>query len=59
MAEALGHQTLRYLNHQHLRLHNGRQVLREQGDGRRLYTTKEYKREELTEILQPKGEELH
>lgn len=36
LAGALGHQPLCYLNPQHLRLHNGRQVLRKsRGDGKK------------------------
>lgn len=32
---------------------------KELGDGRKLYTAREYTRQKLTEILQPKREELH
>lgn len=32
---------------------------KELGDGRKLYTAREYTRQKLTEILQPKKEELH
>lgn len=32
---------------------------KEQGDGRELYTAREYTRQKLAEILQPKREELH
>ena len=44
MAGAPGHQPLRYLNHRHLRLHNGRFWERARGgDGRKLYTAWECK----------------
>lgn len=60
MAGALGHQPQCYLNPQHLSLHNGRQVLRKsRGDGMSYIQAGNIREEELTEILQPKGEDLH